>query len=227
MRLASSQRKLLLGGGAAAGILIFLAIIVAIQYIALQNPKRWDLTKSKRFTLSSQSKNILETFKKNKTPIELLAFYESKDQSAREEVRDLLDQYRDVYSDFNYSFVDPDKDRAVALKNKIDSYPTLVLRAGDKDERISTADEETVSNALMKLLRTDIKKVYLLKGHGELSPEEKGDTGFSTAKEQIEKQNYKIEEIVLLQAATVPEDASILIIAGPRTDPMDLSLIHI
>jgi ABC-type uncharacterized transport system involved in gliding motility auxiliary subunit len=224
MRLASSQRKLLLGGGAAAGILIFLAIIVAIQYIALQNPKRWDLTKSKRFTLSSQSKNILETFKKNKTPIELLAFYESKDQAAREEVRDLLDQYRDVYSDFNYSFVDPDKDRAVALKNKIDSYPTLVLRAGDKDERISTADEETVSNALMKLLRTDIKKVYLLKGHGELSPEEKGDTGFSTAKEQIEKQNYKIEEIVLLQAATVPEDASILIIAGPRTDPMDSEL---
>ena len=100
MRLASSQRKLLLGGGAAAGILIFLAIIVAIQYIALQNPKRWDLTRSKRFTLSSQSKNILETFKKNKTPIELLAFYESKDQAAREEVRDLLDRYRDVYLGF-------------------------------------------------------------------------------------------------------------------------------
>jgi ABC-type uncharacterized transport system involved in gliding motility auxiliary subunit len=76
----------------------------------------------------------------------------------------------------------------------------------------------------MKLLRTDTKKVYLLKGHGELSPEEKGDTGFSTAKEQIEKQNYKIEEIVLLQAATVPEDASILIVAGPRTDPMDSEL---
>ena len=69
-----------------------------------------------------------------------------------------------------YSFIDPDRDRAVALANKIESYPTLVVKVGQKDERISTADEESLTNAISRLLRTEVKKAYFLKGHGELSP---------------------------------------------------------
>ena len=34
MRLYKSQRNLLLGGGTAAGVIIFLAIVVGLQYIA-------------------------------------------------------------------------------------------------------------------------------------------------------------------------------------------------
>ena len=121
MKFEDSHRKYLMGGGTVAGVLIFLAIIIAIQYIMVQNPRRWDLTRGKRFTLATQSKNVLDTFREKKIPVEVLAFYESKDQGAREEVRDLLEQYRDVYPDLTYSFVDPDTERAVALKNKIDS----------------------------------------------------------------------------------------------------------
>jgi ABC-type uncharacterized transport system involved in gliding motility auxiliary subunit len=44
------------------------------------------------------------------------------------------------------------------------------------------------------------------------------------AREEIEKQNYRTEELVLLQAPSVPEDAAILIIAGPTIDPMDSEL---
>jgi len=201
--------------------MVFLAILIAAQYIILQNPKRWDLTHAKRYTLSSQSKNVLETFSKNQAPIDVLAFYESKDQSDRDEVRDLLDQYRDVYSQFHYTFVDPDKDRSVAIANKIDAYPTTILKAGQREERITTVDEEAVTNALVKLLRTETKKVYLLKGHGELSPDATNETGLSVVKSQVERQNYKVEELILLQTPEVPTDAAVLIIAGPKTDPME------
>jgi ABC-type uncharacterized transport system involved in gliding motility auxiliary subunit len=220
----SPYRKLFLGGGTAAGIVIFLAIIVAIQYIVLEHPKRWDLTRAGKHTLSPQSKKVLETFKEKKLPIEVLAFYEAKDTGARDAVRDLLDQYRDVYGEFTYSFVDPDQNRTLALQNKIDSYPSIVLKAGQKDERFNTADEETLTNALTKLLRTEVKKIYLVKGHGELSPDSKEPDGLSIAKEQIEKQNYKVEEIVLMQTASIPEDSTILMIAGPKTDPLDSEL---
>jgi ABC-type uncharacterized transport system involved in gliding motility auxiliary subunit len=224
MTINNKYRKLFLGGGTAAGILIFLAIIVAIQYIILEHPKRWDLTRAGKHTLSTQSKKVLDTFKEKKLPIEVLAFYEAKDTSARDAVRDLLDQYKDVYGQFTYSFIDPDQNRTLAIQNKIDSYPSIVLKAGQKDERITTADEETLTNALTKLLRTEVKKIYLVKGHGEESPDSKEADGLSTAKEQIEKQNYKVEEIVLLQTASIPEDATILLIAGPKTDPMDSEL---
>ncbi len=92
MTINTSYRKIFLGGGTVVGILIFLAIIVAIQYIALEHPKRWDLTRAGKHTLSPQSRKVLDTFKEKKLPIEVLAFYEFKDTSARDAVRDLLDQ---------------------------------------------------------------------------------------------------------------------------------------
>ena len=227
MKFYESQRNLMLGGGAAVGVIIFLAIIVGLQYIAIQYPKRWDLTKTGQYTLAPQSKKILDQLRQDKVPVEVVAFYETKDVGARDSVRDLLDQYRDVYPDLKYSFIDPDRDRAVALANKIESYPTLVIKVGKKEERISTADEEGLTNAISRLLRTEVKKVYFLKGHGELSPTSTESEGLSVAKENIEKQNYKTDEVVLMQTPEVPKDATILIIAGPKTDLMDSELEQI
>ncbi|MBM3301079.1 MAG: Gldg family protein, partial [Deltaproteobacteria bacterium] len=148
MKERNSYRQVLLGGGAAAGIIIFLAIIAAIQFITVRNPKRWDLTKIKEHTLAPQSVQVLQTFKDNKLPVHVLAFYETRSAAAMETARDLLDRYRDVDARFTYSFIDPDIERVTAHKYKIDSYPTLVLKAGDKEERIETATEENVTNAL-------------------------------------------------------------------------------
>lgn len=209
------------GGGIAVGTLTFLAILIALQYIAVQNPKRWDVTNTGKHTLAPQSRQVVETFKDKGIQVELLAFYESKDQRGREEVQDLLDRYRDVWKNLNYTFYDPDKDRAIAIQNKVDAYPTIVLKAGDKIERLASSDEESVTNALMRLLRSETKKVYFLKGHGELDPADTGNQGFSVAKEQIEKQNYKTGDLILLQAPAVPDDATIVIVAGPKTDLMD------
>jgi ABC-type uncharacterized transport system involved in gliding motility auxiliary subunit len=220
----NTRSKVFLGGGTAAGVLIFLAIIVAVQYIIMQHPKRWDLTGSGKHTLAPQSKKLMDTLREKKLPVEVLAFYESKDTGAKDGARDLFDQYKDVYSDFNYSFVDPDRERSVAIQNKVETYPTLVIKVGGKDERISTADEENLTNGIARLLRSETKKVYLLKGHGELSPESAEPDGFSTAKGQIEKQNYKVEDLVLMQAPGVPQDAAVVIIAGPKTDPLDTEI---
>lgn len=224
MKINDSYRKILLGGGTAVGILIFLAIIVAIQYIVLEHPERWDLTRAGKHTLSPQSKKVLDTFRQKKLPINVLAFYDAKDTRARDTLRDLLDRYRDTYGEFTYSFIDPDQNRALAIRNKIDTYPSIVLKAGKKDERIATADEESVTNALAKLLRNNVKKIYFVKGHGESAPDATDPAGFSIAKQQIEKQNYKVEQIVLMQTASIPDDATVLVIAGPKTDPMDNEL---
>ncbi|MGC8659855.1 MAG: GldG family protein [Desulfomonilaceae bacterium] len=209
------------GGGLALGTLIFFGIIIALQYIAVENPVRWDVTKTGRHTLAPQSKQVIETFKQKNIPVSILAFYESKDQKGRDNTQDLLDRYRDVSKNFTYTFYDPDRDRAIAIQNKVDSYPTVILKAADKTERLNSVDEESVTNALARLLRKDVKKVYFLKGHGEMDSSDTGDNGFSVAKGSIEKQNYKTSDLMLLESPEIPKDATTLIIAGPKTDPMD------
>jgi len=215
------RRQLLLGGGAATGIIVCLAIVVAIQYVIIQHPKRWDITRIGKYTLATQSKQALLDFKYKDIPIEVLAFYEAKEFNERERVRDLLDQYRDAYDRFTYSFIDPDMSLMVAKQHGVESYPTLIIKAGDKKERITTADEETLTNTLLKMLRTEVKKVYFVKGHGELAADDTEDRGFSVAKQQIEKQNYTTGELILTQVPSVPDDANIVVIAGPTADPLD------
>jgi ABC-type uncharacterized transport system involved in gliding motility auxiliary subunit len=221
MKESNSYRQILLGGGTAAGIIIFLAIIAGIQFITVRNPKRWDLTKIGEHTLAPQSTQVVQTFKDRNLPVHVLGFYETRSTAAMEAARDLLDRYRDVDANFTYSFIDPDIERATAHKYKIDSYPTLVLKAGDREERIENATEENITNALGRLLKTEVKKVYFLKGHGELSPNSPEQDGMSVAREHIEKQNYKTAELVLLQTPDVPEDATVLVIAGAKMDPLE------
>jgi gliding motility-associatede transport system auxiliary component len=220
----NSRRRLMLGGGAVLGTLLILAIVVLVQYVALKHPMRWDLTSIGRYTLSPQSTGVLESYKEKKVPIEVLAFYESKDMGAKDMAKDLLNQYRDVDANFTFRFIDPDRERALAVQYGVENYPTLVIKAGSKQEPVTTADEETITNALVKLSRDDVKKVYLLKGHGEVSPEDTEGKGFSVAKTFIQKQNYKVGELLLLQAPEVPKDAAMLIIAGPTTDPSETEL---
>ena len=218
------KRKLFLGSGTAFGIIVFLAIIVAIQYIVIQHPKRWDLTESRSYTLAPQSKKVLGNFKQQNLPVNVIGFYESKETSQRDKAKDIFDQYKDAYSGFEYSFLDPDQNRVSAMQNKIDTYPTVLFKAGNKEERITAVSEESVTNALVKLLRTEEKKIYFLKGHGELDVNSVEAEGFSEAKNQIERQNYKTDELILLQTPQVPENASALIIAGPKTETMDTEI---
>ncbi len=224
METTNSRRQIMLGGGTLLGVLIFLAILIGLQYIAIQHPQRWDLTRLGQYTLAPQSKKVVKSFEEQGIPIEVLGFYESSALRQRQQVADLLNQYRDVYHDFSFEFVDPDKERALAKANEIETYPTLIIKAGEKDERITTADEETVTNALVRLLRTGTKKLYFLTGHGERDFKDESPAGLNVAREQIEKQNYETEELILLQTDRVPEDASIVLIAGPDVDPLESEL---
>ena len=57
-----------------------------------------------------------------------------------------------------------------------------------------------------------------------MATDDKNPTGFDQAKSQIEKQNYKVEDVILLQAPSVPADAAMLIVPGPKTDLMESEL---
>lgn len=218
------RRQLLLGSGAFAGVVVFAAILIGVQYIILQHPERWDLTQAGTHTLAPQSAKIIEDFREKEIPLQTLIFLETKEMAQRDRIEDLMLQYRDRYPEFSYRFIDPDKQRALAMKYEVDSYPSLIVEAADKSTRMTKIDEENFTNALIKLLRTDAKKVYFLQGHGEMSIKKEGPENLTMARDKIEKQNYLTEELVLAQKPEIPEDTTILLVAGPDVDPLDAEL---
>lgn len=192
--------------------ILFLGILVVVALIAQRHPWRVDLTASGTFSLSEQTKNILKSLNK---PIDIKAFYQTAapDQS---KAKDLLDTYRYFDKNISYEFIDPDRQPEVAKRYAIRTYGTLVIEGLGKKETVQTADEESITNALMKLTRKEAKKIYFLIGHGERTPENSGKDGYSSVQSALEKEDYTVSDLNLLEKAEVPADAAALIIAGPQ-----------
>src|SRR6266496_5328540 len=61
---------------AGVSVLVVLGILVAINYIGAKQNKRWDLTASKQFSLSDQTRNVLSRLD---APMEVLVFYKPEE----------------------------------------------------------------------------------------------------------------------------------------------------
>src|ERR1700716_2088153 len=68
---AFPRRQARYGRLAATSVLIVLGILVAINYIGARQNKRWDLTANKQFSLSDQSRNVLQ---KLDSPLQVMVF---------------------------------------------------------------------------------------------------------------------------------------------------------
>jgi ABC-type uncharacterized transport system involved in gliding motility auxiliary subunit len=206
------RRSARLGLSAGAGVLVVLAMAAFLGSLAFRHQTRWDLSHDSRHTLASQSVAVL---KKLETPVKIFAFFRDS-QQGRMEAQDLLEQYAYVSPQFTYQFVDPDRDPALAKRYDIRAYGTVVMVQGERDERVKSADEQAITNALIKLGSPGKKVVYLVTGHGERSTTDIGQEGFAEFKKAAEQQNYEVKPLILAAQDAAPADASLLLLAGPK-----------
>ena len=62
------------------------------------------------------------------------------------------------------------------------------------------------------------RKVYFTSGHGEKNITSAERDGYATIVEALKQENYGVETVVLAQTGSVPEDAAVVVVAGPQTD---------
>ena len=212
--------------GASAALLIVIALGVAVlaNAVSLRYNARWDLTENKRHSLSPQTVKLLKGLK---APIEVIGFFRS-DTPGKRTAEDLLKQYAQASDGkFTYRVEDPDRSPGLARRYGVETYGTLVMQSGEKSEKVLDAEEERLTNALVKVTRPGNPIVYFVKGHGERDISSSERTGMSQAKEQLEKANYTVKELELARTGKVPPDAAVVIVPGPRTDllPPELTAI--
>ena len=78
----------------------------------------------------------------------------------------------------------------------------------------TTADEESLTNAMIKVTKDRERLVYFTTGHGERDLSVSERSGLSLMKGELEKQHYTVKPLVLSQG--LPEDATIVIVAGAQ-----------
>ena len=209
--------------GASSGAVLILALAVFIGLGVLTSrprfDKTFDLSRDKTNTLSDQSVKAVETLNKSGQELTVLAFFNEENQE--QGFKDLIRLYLDKGAKISIRYVDPNKDPILANAEKLTSANTVIFKLANRENRITTFTEEKVTNALIAVLKEGSKKIYFTSGHGEgqLSGQDAG--GFGIISEALKNNHFEIVELNLLEAGKVPDDASVLVIAGPKYDLKD------
>lgn len=207
------KRSTRYGANTVLVFIIFTAIMISLNFLSSRNYRRFDLTKGKKFALSSQTLNVLKKLKKD---IRFLCFF-TFDDPEKGKFQDLLEGYRYHTHRIGYEFIDPDKKPNMAQKYEIVVYGTTVLdSAGRKNITITGTTEEALTNAIIKITKEERKVVYFLTGHEEPWIKDFEQGGYSEIKKAIENDGYKVKELLLLQEGKIPEDCSVLVVASPK-----------
>ena len=205
-------------------IALVLAILVLLNFLGARHHKRVDFTESKLHSLSDQSIKVAKALKAD---VLVKSFYREGNYG-RNRMEDLLKIYAYHSPRIKYEFIDPDKNPGLIKRYEIAQDGTTIFECGDKDNRITTATEEDVTNAIIKVTREKKKTIYALEGHGEKSIEVTDENGFSAAKDELAKMGYEVKKQVLAQSEGFPRDCALLVVPGPLKDlgPNELETIE-
>jgi ABC-type uncharacterized transport system involved in gliding motility auxiliary subunit len=207
-----SGREARFGGLATASVLVVLAILAAINYLGQRHNRRWDLTASKQYSLSDQTRNVLQKLDK---PVRIKVFAEGNDF---ERFRDRLDEYQYASKQVTVEYIDAVKRPSMANQYQVQSLGTVVFEYEGRTERVTSDGEQELTNGLIKVIQGKQHKVYFTQGHGEKDTAGSDRPGYSSIGSALGSDNYTVEPIVLAQQKAVPADASVLVVAGPKTD---------
>ena len=224
------------GSWSVAAAAIVVAIAIFLNMIVGSLPSTMteiDLTANSIYALSDQTKRIAASLDKDVT-LHIICNTGNEDAT----VQRLLNRYADLSSHIKVSSVDPTADPTFLSRYELDLtrlYENSVLVTAGTKYRLVGYDEifvtdysmdyysysyttttsfdgeNALTNAIHYVSSDDLPKVYTLTGHGE-------DALSDSIKGMLEQDNFEYEDLSILTADALPEDAAAVVIHQPTTD---------
>ncbi len=220
------QRSTQYGANAVIYSIIFVAILIAVNYISNLHHRRLDMSEEKVYSLSTQSVNVVKNLQK---PLKMYGFFAGGDNPA---ARQLYEEYSYASPKVTFQMVDPDRNPELAERYKVSALGTTHLQYGGDEggagTNVSEPTEEAITNAIIRVSKSTKKTICFLDGHGEADPDDMtGQNGYGTLKTALEGEGFQIKKTLLATEAAVPTDCTILAVAGPvkPLDPHEIDAI--
>lgn len=205
------KRALVYGGSSAAAVILVAGILVVVALLGNRFSYRWDVTTDRSQSLTAVTRALLTEVNQ---PLTMTAFF-PEGQAERQRAKEFLQMYAYANRQISFRLVDPERDPLKAREAGYRYPGNVLLEYQGRRQMADKADEEGITNAIRKLLKPEVKKVFFLTGHGERSVQEGDRKGLSGAKRALENEGYQVEDLNLLTKAEVPQDAAAVAVAGP------------
>jgi len=210
-------------------ILVIIAVLGVINFLANRYDKSYDSTANKQFSLSDQTVKAVKGLKKDVT----VTYFGETTQFPQ--ARDLLGRYANLSSKLKVDYIDPVKKPQLARAAGVTQLGTIVVDTGERKEDAKSLDEQDITGALIRAEKGGERNACFLSGSGEHSLDDTAGGGFSTLKESLEHNNYKTRSVNLAQPAAplpagaapvigqaqpakveIPKDCTVLVSGGPK-----------
>ena len=231
LKASFQTRSFRIGGYSVVATAIVLAIAITANLLIGALPAgltQFDTTSGQIFTVSEQTEVLAGELDQ-----EITIYWIVRNGYEENYIGTLLDQYEALSDKIRVQKVDPDVNPTFA-QAYTDSLQenSLIVECGDKSRYIPYSDifvvdyeayyyygeenwsfcgESEITSAIDYVTSEDLPTIYLLTGHGEQSL----PAAFSSA---VEKENMQTQELSLLTAEAIPDDADCLLIYAPQRD---------
>lgn len=230
-------------------LVLALAVVLLVNIIALTNPMRVDLSVRKYYELSQKTVSLLEGLDQR---VNVTVFFQ-EEHALYNDIENLLEEYQYQSRNIKVTWVDPARDLArmekLVKRYGLTEAQVVVFDVDGKSKIVTQADladavmvkgrelpvisafkgEQAFSSAIQGLIQGEAPIVYFLVGHGERRLNEFDlQTGYTRIGTVLESDNVLLKELLLTNEKHVPEDAAVLVIAGPSKmlAPVEIAMIE-
>lgn len=192
--------------------LIVFVIVVVLNVLSQDFHYQWDVTANKINTLSEQSVAILNNLEE---PLVVHAFYDDANPD-KPIVSMLLNMFKNQSSNFSFSVLDPDSEKMMAERFQAKDGD-LVIEYQSRSHLTQTLSEEGITQAILKVIKTDHSNLCFTIGHGELllDGEDQDGRSLSALRNGLDNEGYQYDTIEDLNVEIDPA-CEIVVIAGPQ-----------
>jgi ABC-type uncharacterized transport system involved in gliding motility auxiliary subunit len=199
-------------------VALFVCLIILLGYLSSQYHVAKDITQANRNILTQGSVNIVKAMK---GPINVTVFATNDDANRGDTFRkgmvDFMARYQREKKDVYLKFINPSAEPKLAQEANIKEDGEVVVEYNKRTEHISPPiAEQEMTNLLVRLARTNNQPIMYLDSHGERNLQGVKNNDLGEFGKVLESKGYKFANVNLMLAQAVPNNGSMLVIAGPQ-----------
>ncbi|MBD3618495.1 MAG: GldG family protein [Chromatiales bacterium] len=193
-------------------VVLLLAAVGLLAWLSTQYRYEADWTSGNRNTLSAETRQLLSRIEGEL----VITAYVADDVELHRRIGERIDRYRRHKADVVLEFVNPDLEPQRAKADDIQRAGQLVLRLGGRKEVVGDLAEQTLANALQRLVRGEERYAIFLEGHGERALAGTDSKGLAQLAQVLERSGLALRELNLVRTPAIPDNIALLVIAAPQ-----------
>ncbi|MBH53529.1 MAG: ABC transporter [Opitutaceae bacterium] len=223
--------------------ILVVTLFLGLNILSLTHFKRYDITEDRRYALSPETISYIQELDE-KVRIIVTESADLNDPELRTrylDIKNLVKEYEYIAKIHGAGPIEPEyinvyQQRRLA-QELVDEFgvsqPNLIIFASEGKHRAIELDElyeseglektafrgeQVFTSALLDVTSPKGNTIYFLEGHGERDIQSVDPiAGLSQLAQQLEQRNFELRTLNLTGAdARVPDDADLLVLAGPR-----------